>query len=53
MCTMLWDMTLCSLVDVYSVVGCDSVVWYMFTVLWYLTLCSLVFVYIVVVCDTV
>ena len=25
MCTVLWDVTPCSLVDVYSVVGCDTV----------------------------
>jgi len=53
MCTVLWDVTLCSLVDVYSLVGRDSVVWYMCTVLWDLTLCILVEVYSVVGCDTV
>ena len=53
MCTVLWDMTLCSLVDVYSVVGCDNVVWYRFTVMWDVTLCSLLDVYSVVGCDTV
>ena len=53
MCTVVCDVTPCGLVDVYSVVRCDCVVWYMFTVLWDVTLCSLVDVYIVVGCDTV